>query len=424
IAPSTQAAATLNIAPSVVDAVLQSHKATPAAPGEPTPVGREFATLLGEIVAEASSNGASAPSDRVADGPTRAKIRAAVESAARARTELPSGVTVERLVRDAVAELAGTGAFEVALGEGDVTTVVVEAGGRVFVGRGDAIGPSPFWFSSPEAVIRVIDRLLHSAGASRGSSPVVDVSLNDGARLLAVLPPVSPSGPTAVYERAARSASILDLAARQMLSVQAASTIAVAVASRRNIIVTGPRGSGRTTLLGALVASASLNDRCLVVERTRELAASLPATTTIAANGDWVKAVDLALRLRPQRIAFGDISEPGAAAFVSMLGTGSEGMFCVADGPSPALALNRLASLAAAGGAFTRDEALARLAHTRPLVVHMARLGDGVCHVVSIGDARPSDTGLRVEDAFTLHLDGVNSSGKIEATLVAGPRAS
>lgn len=418
---SVQNAATLNIAPSVVDAVIQAHRAaTPSAAGEPVPVGREYATLLAEIVAEAAPNAPTVANDRVAESAARTQIRSAVESAARGRSSLPNGVTAERLTRDATAEIAGTGAFETALDEGDVTTVAVEANGRVFIGRGDVIGPSPFWFSSSAALTRAVDRLLHNTGVSRGDEPVVNAVLPDGARLVAVFPPVSPSGPTVVIERPTKTPSLLDLAARQVITSQAASAIASALAARRNIVVSGPRGSGRTTILGALVSAASAADRCLLVERTRELAPTLEHVTTLTAGNDWAKAIDLALRLRPQRLAIGDSNEPGASAFVGALGTGNEGMLLVADGPSPMLALHRIAALASANSVVTRDEALARIAHTRPLVIHVARLGDGVCRVVSIGDARPDQSGgVRVDEHFTLRIEGVNSAGKIEATLVA-----
>lgn len=411
--------ATMNIPPATVDAVIASHRAASQG-AEPLPAGREYAILLGEVIAEARSAGAVPPADRMADAAARAKVRAAVEASVRRRDALPANITVERLVRDASAELAGAGAIEVALEEPEVTTVIVEAGGRVIVGRGDAVGPSSYWFSSDAAVLSAIDRLLHANGLSRpANNPIVEATLADGSRLLAVLPPAAPAGPTVVLERPApRAATLIDLAARGMLNSAAATLIGHAINARRNIIVSGPRGSGRSTLLTALVAGVPAGERVVAVEDRREVGRFRPDVTMLEPRGEWRRAIDIALRLRPHRVALGEANEATTLAFVGNLSTGAEGWFLAVEGASPVLALVRAATLVTASGAMSKEDAIARIAATRPLVIHLARLGDGTCRVVSIGEARAAEIGgLHVEEAFSLRIEGVGAGGKIEATL-------
>jgi pilus assembly protein CpaF len=416
--PPGPSPSTMNIANSVVDAVIQSHRAS--AQGEPVPPGREYASALADVVNEARSNGAPSVGDRMADAATRARVRTVVESIARRREGLPQGVTPERLTRDATAEISGAGAIESALEEPEVTTVVVESSGRVLVGRGDALGPSPLWFSGDDAVTTAVDRLLHANGVARKNESVIDATLTDGTRLTAVFPPAAPAGPTVVVERpAGRVASLIDLVARSVLSQQAMGLLGHALTARRNIVVAGPVGSGRSTVLGALVAAVLQHDRCVLVESRAHLGRGLRDVTSIDPQGDWERAMDVALRLRPQRIVVADASEAAAGALVGMLVTGVEGALFVAEGPSPVSALQRLASAAAGNGAGTREDALARLAASRPLLVQMARLADGTCRVASIGEARPADGGIHVDEAFALRVDATPAGGRIEASLVA-----
>ncbi len=419
-APTGGDVSTLNVPSSTVNAVIASHRAAAVA-NEPVPPGREYARLLGDVAGDARSNGAIAAADRMADANARAKVRGVVESVVRKRGALPAGITAERLVRDATAEIAGAGALETALEEPDVSTVIVEPGGRVLVGRADAAGPSPFWFSSEAAVISAVDRLLHAAGASRANGPMVQATLPDGAQLVAVLPPAALAGASVIVERApARAATLVDLTARQMLSQAAATLLGHALAARRNIVVSGPRGSGRSTVAAALVASIAPTDRVVAIEDRREVSRARGDVAGVDASGDWRRAVEIGVRLRPHRLVLGDCNEATASAFVGGAATGAEGSILVAEGASPALALQRVAALASGTGVLSREDAIQRLATTRPIVVHVARLGDGVCRVVSIGEARLGDGGaLQVDETFVIRIEGPDADGRLETSLAS-----
>ena len=367
-------------------------------------VGEEYAETLGRVVDAARQRGAET-TDVIADEGTRARVRAAVEQVARG-VALPAGATAEKLVRDAVAELVGCGAFEAAMEDPSVTTAVVDGRGQVSVGRAGAVSPSSAWFSSQAALLAAVDRMLRSSGLVRDANhPVIDVALYDGARLFAVLPPWS-SAPVATLERAAsRPATVVDLAERGVLPGAAATLLGRALAARRNILVVGPKGAGRSTLLGALVGSLPAGDRVVVVESRDEVVHIRRDAIGLRPEGDGVQALTLALRLPAHRLVLAESTEATARALLGVMSTGTEGMLAVMDGATGALGLARLAALAAQDPWLTRDAATARIAATRPLVVELARFGDGQSRVTAIGEARSSGGGLQVEALFTLRVD-------------------
>lgn len=376
----------------------------------------EYQELLAQVVRGARSRGAeSAVGDEVA----RARLRPTVEQAARSLPNLPNGVTPERLTRDALAEIAGAGPFDTLVEDGEITTIIVESTGVVSVGRSGAVGPSGYCFSSAPAAVEGIDRLLRSHGIERGGRPSVDVVLRDGSRLVAVFPPLALNGPVASVERApARAATLNDLAARGALSPNALPLVHHALQSRRNVLVVGGAGSGRTTLLAALVAALPGTDRIAVVESRDELGRVRRDAAVIHADGDGSAAVDAAVRMRPHRLVLGETTPATARAVLHHLVTGAEGILAAVDAPGALAGLLRVAGEGSTAAWMTPAQALARLAASRPLVIETARLGDGTCRVVGIAEARPAGEGAHLEPLFSLRVDGVDAQGTIAAQLV------
>lgn len=376
----------------------------------------EYQELLAQVVRGARSRGAeSAVGDEVA----RARLRPTVEQAARSLPNLPNGVTPERLTRDALAEIAGAGPFDTLIEDGEITTIIVESTGVVSVGRSGLVGPSGYCFSSPSAAAEGIDRLLRAHGIDRGGRPAIEATLRDGARLVAVFPPVAINGPVASVERSpVRPSTLNDLAARGTVSPNALPLIHHAIQSRRNVLVVGGAGSGRTTLLAALVAALPGTDRIAIVEARDELGRVRRDAAVLHAEGDSAAAVDAAVRMRPHRLIFGETTPSTARAVLHHLVTGAEGIFAAVDAPGAHAGLLRVAGEGASSDWITNPQALARLAASRPLLIETARLGDGTCRVVGISEARPAGDGVHLEALFTLRIDGVDGQGIVAAQLV------
>src|SRR5262249_29148543 len=99
------------------------------------------------------------------------------------------------------------------------------------------------------------------------SSPAVDARLADGSRVHAIVPPLAIDGPYLTIRRFRRSSVPLD----EFAPPDVVELLRVAVATRRNVIVTGGTGSGKTTLLNALAAAIPVGCRIVTVEDAAEL---------------------------------------------------------------------------------------------------------------------------------------------------------
>lgn len=388
----------------------------PAAPIAEARTGEEYPDLLAQVIRAARQRGADATPG---DDASRQRAKPLVDQAARGMTQLPAGVTHERVSRDALAEIAGAGAWDAVRDDAEVTLVSVDHRGRVSTLRGGQWNAGSHWFSSAAAAAECTDRLLRASGVDRNAKSAVHATFHDGAVLTALFGALSHGGVVAQLERPGRDGTLNDMAARGALPPQAVNTLLSVLAQRRNVIISGGRGSGRSTVLAALVASLPAGDRAVVIEDRDEVNRARRDALSVRAEGDWGAAVDAALGLRAGRVVYGEAHAACAKAFVTALATGAEGAMIAVAAPTGAHALAKLAHDAAEEGWLSHDEALSRLLETRPFVIETARFGDGVCRVISIGEAyRGNDGSAQVAKMFAAQISGPDNAGNLIVQLV------
>jgi pilus assembly protein CpaF len=312
---------------------------------------------------------------------------------------LPAGVESETLSKDLVQEALGTGPLEELLNDDSVREIAVARHDRIFVDRDGTVSLSPKWFSSPDAVERVLSRMLTRAGrgrdleAARANGMLVEARIDHGLLLTAALPPLAARGPALTIRRPRREAARLnDLVAQNLLSQSMAEFLELAVKQRRNILVSGPAGSGRSTLLAALARAANEGERIVSVEEAEELdLGDGPWIQLVGGRGPSVRhAVSNALRMRPERLVIGDLHGAEALDLVGALASGCDGCLSAVQAGSPREAMARLASLARLAPEAPPVEALSdEIARGVHLVVQTSR-ADGDLRVSEIAEVTPS----------------------------------
>ena len=226
--------------------------------------------------------------------------------------------------------------LEPLLADPAVTDVLVNGPGEVWVDRGDGLERVAVRFADEGAVRRLAVRLATSAGRRLDDAqPWVDARLAGGVRLHAVLPPIAAGG-TCVSLRVPRPRvfDLAELVAAGAVPQDGAVLLGRLVAARVAFLVSGGTGTGKTTLLSALLSLADDGDRLLLVEDACELAPRHPHVVRLEsrpANVEGAGAVTLrdlvrqALRMRPDRLVVGEVRGAEVVDLLAALNTGHEG---------------------------------------------------------------------------------------------------
>jgi len=177
------------------------------------------------------------------------------------------------VLRALQSEIAGAGVLEPLLADPTVTDVLVNGPHEVWVDRGQGLERTAVRFADDLAVRRLAVRLAAPSGRRLDDAqPWVDARLANGVRLHAVLPPVAPGG-TCLSLRVPRRRvfDLEELVAAGSVPLDGADLLRRLVAARTAFLVTGGTGTGKTTLLSALLSVVDVGDRVLLVEDAGEL---------------------------------------------------------------------------------------------------------------------------------------------------------
>lgn len=319
------------------------------------------------------------------------------------------------LVQAVVDETLGLGPLERLFRDPQVTEVMVNGPHAVFVERGGLIEPADVRFADDAHVLHVIDRILSPLGRRVDEgSPMVDARLPDGSRVNAIIPPLALDGPVLTVRRfRAEPLTGDDLVALGTLTPQMLDLVRGAVRARRNVLVTGGTGTGKTTTLAALASAIPPTERVVTIEDAAELRLPLPHVVRLESRPPSLEGsgavpiralVRNALRMRPDRIVVGEVRGGEALDLLQALSTGHEGSLSTVHASSPADAIRRLTTLALMGDIDLPYRAVAdQVAHAVDLVVHQARLADGARRVVEIAAVTPGGNGAELAPLVRWH---------------------
>jgi pilus assembly protein CpaF len=324
----------------------------------------------------------------------------------------------DALVEAVVDETLGLGPLQPLLRDPAVTEIMVCGPGRVFAERDGRVAPADARFTDEAHLRHVVDRILAPLGRRVDeASPMVDARLPDGSRVNVVVPPLALDGTVVTIRRfGAAPLGADDLVRLGTLSARTLGLLTAAVRARRNILVTGGTGSGKTTTLAALAGAIPPHERVVTIEDAAELRLPLPHVVRLESRPASLEGrgavtiralVRNALRMRPDRIVVGEVRGGEALDMLTAMSTGHEGSLSTLHASSATDALRRLQVLALMGDLELPYRAVAeQVAAAVDLVVHQARLPDGRRRVVEVSAVRPGDGEARLTPLVWRDDDG------------------
>ncbi|PHX60729.1 MAG: pilus assembly protein CpaF [Actinobacteria bacterium] len=310
-----------------------------------------------------------------------------VASALRAEGVVLGDDAVLGLVESLRQELVGAGPLEPLLRTGEVTDVLVNGPKNVWIDRGNGLERTDVVFRSDDEVRKLAQRLASTVGRRLDdSTPFVDARLPDGTRLHAVIPPVAVEGTLISIRVPPRKAFTLDeLVAVGSIDATGAQWLRSLIDQRRAFVISGGTGSGKTTILSALLGLVSADERIVMIEDSAELMPNHPHAVRLQSRVANVEGAGLitmrelvrqALRMRPDRIVVGEVRGAEVVELLTALNTGHEGGCGTVHANSAADVPARLEALGLTAG-LDRLAVHALVAAGLDAVVHLQRGSNG-----------------------------------------------
>lgn len=340
---------------------------------------------------------------------------------------------VEQLVLESMLldEMIGFGPLEPLLADPSVNDILVNAPDKVYVERNGYLELSATTFRSTAHIMHTIHQIVSRAGRRIDANrPYVNVKLENGTRINAVIPPIVLGSPTiSIRKFSERPIYLEHMVMNQNISAEMAIFLSLAVKCRLNILISGGTGSGKTTLLNAMSDSIDEAERIITIEDIAELRLNkehvvrLETRNTNIEGGGTINERELvinALRMRPDRLILGEVRGPEAFDMLQAMNTGHEGSMSTIHANKVEDVSFRFADmLAMANVGFTVQSSLQQIHSAINLIVHTSRLLDGVRRVVKISElvgVHEGDIQLQHLFEFQYHVNEENN--KIDGSFV------
>ena len=270
----------------------------------------------------------------------------------------------------------------VALNDPKTVEIMLNADGRLWHER---LGESMTCIGSmrvaqAQAIIETIAG-YHGKEVTR-QKPILEGELPlDGSRFAGQLPPVVPAPTFAIRKKAVAIFTLDQYVAQGIMTPEQKASLVAAVAGHRNILVIGGTGSGKTTLVNAIINEMVIQDpteRVFIIEDTGEIQCAaenyVQYHTSIDVN--MTALLKTTLRMRPDRILVGEVRGPEALDLLMAWNTGHEGGAATLHANNAKAGLDRLTMLISMHPDSPKpiEPLIGEAVH---LIVHIARTPDG-----------------------------------------------
>lgn len=296
----------------------------------------------------------------------------------------------------------------------NVNEIMVVGRDKIYIEKDGVLQNTGRSFFTDQIVESIIERIITPVGRRIDrSTPLVDARLPDGSRVNAVLNPLSLSGPTLTIRKFAQIPFTMDdLIERGTVTQAAADFLRACVMGRKNMLISGGTGSGKTTTLNVLSGFIPANERIVTIEDSAELQLAqehLVRLETRPANIEGRGAYTIrdlvrnALRMRPDRLIVGEVRGPEALDMLQAMNTGHDGSLSTIHANTPDDTMLRLETMVLMAVEIPIRAIREQMVAALDLIVQITRQPDGhrcITHISEIVGIDPETQRIITEDVF------------------------
>ena len=298
--------------------------------------------------------------------------------------------------------------------------IYVDSFQRVRVDRLSILDSSDVTFGSPQALQEMIEAVLalYQVKVEAGQS-VIDLRLEDNARMQIVLPPISLQGPYVVIRKLPEAnLSWEKLIKLGVVNRRIVDLLQEMIYQHQNILVVGGNTSNKVTTAALLAGRIPPNTRVTVVEREHEMQINHPNAVFLEANGtsysELIRTAALMSPSSPSWLILSDLIGPEAMTVMELLSRGFYGVATLyANGVEDALKRLEVMCLMANPG-LGLEQIRVLIASALQVIVYQQQIGNQGSKVIQIVELAGVDQGqylLQPLFVYNLHDDRFEATG-------------
>lgn len=328
--------------------------------------------------------------------------------------ELRKYLILRTLKKDLKDTVFGFGPLQDLIRAPTINEIMVVKSDHIYVERDGVLELSGRRFISDKVTESIIERIVAQVGRRIDKSqPLVDARLPDGSRVNAIIPPLAIRGPCLTIRKfPAHRFTMDDLVDLGSMTPSAAVFLRACVIDRKNILVSGGTGTGKTTMLNVLSSFIPAKERIVTIEDTTELQLHQDHVVTLEskqANVEGAGAYTIrdlvknALRMRPDRIIVGECRAGEAVDMLQAMNTGHDGSMTTVHANSSEEVVKRLEVLVLMAVDLPVASIHRQIASAINVIVQITRLPGGkrvVTQVSEVSGIDPETKQLIITDIY------------------------
>lgn len=295
----------------------------------------------------------------------------------------------EEIVREVIWGLRGYGIIQPLLDDESITEIMISRFDNIWIERNGILQQSDLKFSSEYELRNLIDKIIQPLGRKvDDATPYVNARLSDGSRVNIVLPPIAADGATVSIRKFSRKVfSTEDYIKFGTMVEEMADLVMWLIMLRKNIMVSGGTGSGKTTILNWASRFIPPHEAIVTIEDLLELQLVQPNVRRLEArpaNAEGTGAVTIrdlvinALRMRPDRMMVGESRGGEIVEMLQAANTGHDGTMSTGHANSPKELIDRMVTMYQMSGLNMPDSAIkSQIANGIHGILQVQRLNTG-----------------------------------------------